>query len=110
MRAVGHGQHEIGELRVQFRDALVGQLDFFRDLLHFRQQGGDVFPGFFSARDFLAGFVALGFQSLRGGNSFAALLIDRAKAVEIDGDAAIGRHLFKFSEVFAKISQVMHAG
>ena len=30
VRAVGHGQHEIRELRVQHRDAFVGQLDFVR--------------------------------------------------------------------------------
>ncbi len=60
VRAVGHGQHEVGELRVQFGDALVGQLDFLRNLFHFCQQGGDVFSGLFFARDFLAGLVALG--------------------------------------------------
>ncbi len=106
VRAVGHSQHEIRKLRVQFGDALVGGLDFVRDLLHFRQQCGGVFPGFFAARDFLAGFVALGLQSLGGGNSLAALLIERAKRVEINGDAAIGRHLLEFFEVFAKICQV----
>ena len=40
---------------------------------------------------------------------FAALLIDGAKRVEIDGHAAVGGHFFKFGEVFAKISEIVHA-
>ncbi len=108
MRTVGHGQHEIRKFHIQFRDLLVGLLDFLRDLLHLGQQCGDILAGFFHARNFLAGFVALRLQSLGEGNSFAALLIDGAKGGEIDGHAAIGGHLLEFFQMFAKISQFMH--
>ena len=64
---------------------------------------------FLAPRNFFARLVALGLQPLGCGDPLAALLIQRAEAVEINGDAAVRRHLLEFIQVFAKISQVMHA-
>ena len=110
VRQVRHRQHEIRELRVQDGDAFVGELDFVGDALHFRQQSGGILARLLAARNFLAGLVALGLQAFGGGNSLAAFLIERAKAVEIDRDAAIRRHLLEFVQVLAKISQVHACG
>ena len=109
VRHVGHRQHKVREFRVQDGDAFVGLLDFVGNALHFRQQCGSILARFLAPRNFLAGLVAFGLQPFRGGDSFAALLIERAKTVEINGDAAVLRHALEFVQVFAKISQFMHA-
>ncbi len=109
VRAVGHGQHKIGEARIQLSGALTGSLDFAGDAFHFREQRRGILARPLATRDFLAGLVSLGFQALGRGDSLTALLIERTEAVEINGDAAIRRHLLKFIQVFAKIRQVMHA-
>ncbi len=109
VRPVGYGQHEIREARVQHSGALTGHLDFVRDAFHLRQQRRRILARLLAPRDFLAGFVSLGFQPLGCGDALAALMVERPEAIEINSDAAIGRHLLEFFRVFAKISQVMHA-
>ena len=69
-----------------------------------------VFAGSFAPRDLLAGLVALGLHALGGGDALAALLIECAEGGEINGHAAVRRHLLEFIQMFAEISKFMHVG
>ena len=47
------------------------------------------------------GFLS-GFQALRRGDHFAALAVERAKPVEIDGHAALGGHVLEVGKMLAE--------
>jgi len=89
------GKHEIAEPRVKFSHARVVRGNVRRHTFHFGKYSRGVFAGAFAARNFVAGFVAFGFQALDGGDGLASFLIERAESGNVKHCAAIARHLLE---------------
>ena len=108
MRNVGDRKEKLTQALVQLGNALVGLLDCLGNLLHFREQLAGVAARALDRHDFVAGLIAVGLHPFGRGNQRPAFGVDLAKLREIDGNAAIPRHLFDRIQVFAKKSKVKH--
>ena len=108
MRHVGNGQQQFALAGVECGNSFVGPFYTLRDLLHFRNEGVRVLFFLLQAGDFVAGLVALGFELFGGSDQFAAFFVERAETIQIEGHAALLRHLGKDVQVLAEVTEIMH--
>ena len=90
---IRNNEKQVALLGVQFRNTLVHLLNALGKLLHFRENRIRALLGFFQARDFIAGLVALRFAMLIFGDQLAPLFIQRAKSLKVKRNIATFRHL-----------------
>ena len=108
MGHIGNGQQQFTLLGIKGGDLFVSLLDTLGNLLHLRDQSvGDLFF-FLEAGDFVSGFIALGFQLFGCGNELAALLVELAEAVQIQGHAALPGHVGEDVQVVTEVAKIMH--
>ena len=91
---------------IELIDAFIVALDLLGNFLHARENRAGILAGLFQARDFLAGFVALRFESFVLGDELAAFGIERFEWLQIEFSAAIARHFFDGVEMFPHISEI----
>ena len=108
VRYVGNRKQQVALPGIKHSNASVDFLDEVRSLLHFRDEVIGALFILLEPGNFLAGFIALRFAPLIEGNEFAALLIQRTEAVQLESDVALLRHFGEDVQMLAKVAEVMH--
>jgi hypothetical protein len=108
VRKVGNPEQHFALNIVEIGDAFVAFLDLFRHALHFAEDRVGVLLFFLEARNFVARFVASGFQLFSLRDEFAAFAVEGAERVEVERNVAVPGHPGKEFEVIAEVAEIVH--
>src|SRR5215467_13628513 len=107
MGQVGNDEHQVALPGFEVGDFFVGLFDLLGNGFHFRDDGVGVLFFFFQAGNVVTGFVALGFALFVSGDEFAALFVDGAEGVQVEGGVATFGHFGKNVEMIAEVAEVV---